>query len=147
MLSLCQGIFCCSLQSWQAEATRIAQTHASSTVPHSMSKYSSPPAVPPCCYSAIKLPEFSARTGWTDPALPGTGWMGYCVQCSVLCALCSVCASGSGPAAASSVFAFALLIYEWRQLPLLLPLLLLFLVLVRSSSGFVVFITVHMAAY
>lgn len=42
ILSLCQGIFCYSLQSWQAEATRIAQTHASSTVPHSMSKYSSP---------------------------------------------------------------------------------------------------------
>lgn len=25
----------------------------------------------PCCYSAIKLPEFSARTGWTDRALAG----------------------------------------------------------------------------
>lgn len=43
-----------------------------------------------CCFSAIKLPEFSARTDWTDLALPGTGCLDGLLCLLVFCALYSL---------------------------------------------------------
>lgn len=92
-VSLCQGIFY-RLQSWRRPALprlmHLPQCHI-----RCQNTVASPLPLPlffPCCFSAIKLPEFSARTGWTDLALPGTGCLDgllcllvFCARYSLLC--------------------------------------------------------------